>query len=320
MRWLKRALLAVPVLGPGLLRLKWTLDQQAAIKDNQARLAQDLADLRARLDPPRDVDAPPTSCLCTEAQLRAPAHAAWCRRFGEVPRLHRKQWEFSYICRALDAHGMLIRGRRGLGFGVGGEPLPALFASLGTTVVATDQATDQARAAGWTRDGQHASGLAAMQRPALCAPDAFAAAVAFRTVDMNAIPVDLRGFDFLWSACALEHLGSLDHAQRFVLAAMDCLVPGGIAVHTTEFTLSSDDATIERGATVLLRRRDIIGLVKRLAADGHQVAPIDWSPGDGVLDRFVDLPPFHHAPHVKLAIAGHTCTSIGLIIRKKPAA
>ena len=81
----------------------------------------------------------------------------------------------------------------------------------------------------------------------------------FRVVDMNAVPDDLRGFDFSWSSGAVEHLGSLAAGADFVLAQMDCLRPGGVAVHTTEFLVSSDVDTVEAGGTVFYRRRDVEG-------------------------------------------------------------
>jgi hypothetical protein len=64
-------------------------------------------------------------------------------------------------------------------------------------------------------------------------------------------------YDFLWSSCALEHLGSLDAGLDFVVNAMDLLKPGGTAIHTTEFNLSSDDETLTSGPCVIYRRRDI---------------------------------------------------------------
>jgi hypothetical protein len=33
------------------------------------------------------------------------------------------------------------------------------------------------------------------------------------------------------------------------------------------------------------------------------------------VDGYVDLPPYL-GPHVKLGIAGHACTSVGLVIRR----
>ena len=37
--------------------------------------------------------------------------------------LHRKMWEWLFIAEALRERGMLAAGRRGVGFGVGQEPL-----------------------------------------------------------------------------------------------------------------------------------------------------------------------------------------------------
>ena len=58
--------------------------------------------------------------------------------------LHRKMWEWLFIAEALRERGMLAAGRSGLGFGVGQEPLVALFAAAGCDVVATDQPHESA--------------------------------------------------------------------------------------------------------------------------------------------------------------------------------
>ena len=48
------------------------------------------------------------------------------------------------------------------------------------------------------------------------APPSFAL-VSLRHVDMNHVPADLAGrFDIVWSACALEHLGSIANGLRFM--------------------------------------------------------------------------------------------------------
>ncbi|MFC7553839.1 methyltransferase domain-containing protein [Pseudoroseomonas wenyumeiae] len=92
-------------------------------------------------------------------------------------------------------------------------------------MLATDLDPADPRAARWIGTGQHAP------PPAL----------PFRAVDMTRIPRDLHGqFDLVWSACALEHLGSLRAGENFILEAMRCLKPGGIAIHTTEFDLDAD--------------------------------------------------------------------------------
>src|SRR5206468_7166259 len=138
------------------------------------------------------------------------------------------------------------------------------FASFGCQIVATDQAEEAALAGGWIDTGQHATSLQALNERFICPPNQFKRLVSFRHVDMNAIPSDLKGFDFTWSSCAFEHLGSIKMGLRFLENQMACLRPGGIAVHTTEFNLSSNTKTIKRGTVVLFRRRDIEKVAARL--------------------------------------------------------
>lgn len=258
----------------------------------------------------------PLRTICTQAQMESREHARWCGQLGETPSYHRKQWEFSFICRALEERGLLAPGKRGLGFGVGEEPLAAAFAAYGCSIVATDLAATEAADRGWVDTGQHAGSRDELNARGLCPPEAFAERVRFRVVDMNAIPDDLEGFDFCWSACALEHLGSLEHGMRFVERSVACLRPGGVAVHTTELNLSSNDDTLSTGGTVLYRRRDFEALTRRLCAQGHEVVPLDDDLGDGLVDGFVDVPPYQADCHLRLDLAGYVCTSAGLIVTR----
>ena len=139
----------------------------------------------------------PVSQVCTEAQFSEPAYAYWCEQFRETPRMHRKQWEFCYVLQALSTRGRVAPGRRGLGFGVGEEPLAALFASRGVQVTATDLDPQRAADVGWNKTGQHAKVLADLNQRAICPPDAFDKLVSLQTVDMNAIPSSLSGYDFV---------------------------------------------------------------------------------------------------------------------------
>lgn len=261
--------------------------------------------------------AAPVSQLCTARQFDEPDYLATLQLLGERPARHRKAWEFVYIYRVLETYGCLGPGKRGLGFGVGREPLPAAMAAAGTEVVATDLATHHADAAPWIGTEQHIAGVEQLRRPGLCEDTALFARVSFRAVDMREIPSDLRGFDFTWSSCALEHLGSIVAGVRFIERSLDCLRPGGVAVHTTEFNLSSDDRTLDHAATVLFRRRDIAGLARRLVAIGHDVAPIKLDAGDQPLDRYVDLPPYDADTHLKLELEQFVTTSFGIVIRKR---
>jgi cyclopropane fatty-acyl-phospholipid synthase-like methyltransferase len=244
------------------------------------------------------------------------AYAYWCAAIGEVPRYHRKQWEFCYILQALARSGKLAPEMRGLGFGVGGEPLAALMAQRGVAVLATDLDQTAAQALGWVDTDQHAASKAALNARALCAPEAFDRLVDFRVVDMNAIPGDLAGqFDFCWSACALEHLGSIAQGLAFIENSIKCLVPGGVAVHTTEFNCSSDDDTLDHTSTVLFRQRDFLHLANRLRARGHHIE-LTFELGDQPLDQHVDVAPYSADRHLKLRIERWVTTSFGLIVHK----
>jgi SAM-dependent methyltransferase len=134
---------------------------------------------------------------------------------------------------------------------------------------------------------------------------------------MRSIPDELRDFDFCWSACSLEHLGSLDEGLRFIERSLATLAPGGIAVHTTEYNLTSNDATPDHGHTVLYRRRDLEQMVERLEAAGHEVAALDLDRGAGVFDEYVDLPPYGNDPHLAVWYKNYTTTSIALVVRAK---
>ncbi len=265
-------------------------------------------------------DAPPSlshpvSQACTTAQFDTEEYRYWCSQIREDPRYHRKQWEFCYILQALAAQGMLAPERRGVGYGVGTEPLTAVFADRGCHIVATDLDPNMAQEAGWVNTNQHASHIAALNTRGICDPSRFAQQVAFRFVDMNHIPADFRDFDFTWSACCLEHLGSIRNGLAFIENSLATLRPGGTAVHTTELNCSSDDETLESGATVLFRQRDIRDLCARLRAEGHEVE-LNFNLGDQPLDAYVDVPPYTSDRHLKLQIAQYTSTSFGLIIRK----
>jgi SAM-dependent methyltransferase len=263
------------------------------------------------------------SCLCTQAALESPEFVAWVRRMEPpwhikpdgTPVKHRKLWERCFIAEALRERGALRPGTRGLGFAVGQEPLPALFAGLGCEIVATDAGAEIAAEGNWIDTQQHAADQAALARPDLCDADAFARRVRFRAVDMNDIPPDLREFDFCWSACSFEHLGSLERGLRFVERMLDCLKPGGVAVHTTEFNLSSDQYTVAEGHDVIFRRHDIDGVADRLRRAGHAIE-IDYDSGSGPFDHAIDWPPYREEPHLKLLLCGYVATSLGLIIVK----
>lgn len=257
----------------------------------------------------------PVSQACTYKQMQDPLYAQWSHTLHENPSTHRKQWEFCYILQALETAGMLEEGRRGLGFGVGDEPLTAAFAARGIRVMATDLEVERAAQQGWVETDQHARSKEVLNGRGLCPPEQFDRLVDFRFMDMNRIDPDLNGFDFCWSACALEHLGSIEQGLSFIEGSLDCLKPGGVAVHTTEFNCQSDDQTLDNASTVLFRKRDFLALARRLRRRGHEIV-LNFDLGDQPLDQHIDVPPYAQENHLKLQIAQWVTTSYGLVVRK----
>jgi hypothetical protein len=240
----------------------------------------------------------------------------WVGRMGLSMAYHRKLWEFIYILRALEVSGCLKPGIRGLGFGVGKEPLAAVMADAGCEIVATDMPAGGPNEETWTTTDQRAARVEDLRKEGICDRETFLQRVTFRPVDMNRIPADLAGFDFAWSSCALDHLGSIPHGLQFVLNSLECLKPGGVAVHTTEFNLSSNTRTLTDGAVVLFRRKDIEELARRLAEAGHEIV-LNFRRGTRELDRYLVLPPYTEGPgHLKILLGSFETTSIGVIVRK----
>jgi hypothetical protein len=258
------------------------------------------------------------SGVCRQIHFSTDEFRYWINAMGRPPIMHRKDWELFYVAQVLFERDMLEEGKKGLVFAVGQEPLPALFAARGCEILATDQAPETAVAGGWIVTGQHSAQVDTLYREQLCPRDLFYSKVRYQSVDMNHIPDELSNrFDFCWSTCSYEHLGSLEHGLKFVERSIDTLVPGGIAVHTTEFNLSSNDDTLESEHLSIFRQRDMDELAARLTASGHEVAPFDWSTGPGFAETVVDLPPYKASPHLKLKLAQYDCTSVGIIVRKK---
>jgi SAM-dependent methyltransferase len=113
------------------------------------------------------------------------------------------------------------------------------------------------------------------------------AGIEFRHVDMKAIPLEFeRKYDFCWSSCALEHLGSIANGLAFIEASLRTLKPGGLAVHTTELNLGSG-ATVDNRDTVLYQAKHIEAFAEKLRAQGHEVAQSDFSRGNGFLARLI---------------------------------
>lgn len=255
------------------------------------------------------------SSVCQQIHFVLDEFRYWINAMGRRPRFHRKEWEWFYCAQALFERGFMQSGKAGLGFAVGREPLPSLFAAYGCDIVATDQGAESAERSGWSATDMYAGEYESLHHPNIVGRKEFMERVRFEPVDMTAIPKHLFGeFDFCWSSCALEHLGSLESGLQFVENSIKTLKPGGVAVHTTEFNLQSNESTLETQGDSIYRRQDIEALIRRLEGSGHIVEPVEWTMGNGLVETVSDTPPYKQSPHLKLNIAGYDCTSIAIII------
>jgi len=259
------------------------------------------------------------SQLPTANQMKSGVYQRWLDEIREKNRFNRKQWEYVYILQALHEHDLLREGVSGLGFGVGSEPLPAVMAGRGCTILATEINIEKPNARGWVKGKSIKELLDSLNNRGICEQARFAELVSFRDVDMNNIPSDINGFDFTWSSCSLEHLGTLKHGEDFIFNSLNCLKPGGLAVHTTEFTIARN-RTVECASTVYYRKKDIVALADRLQEHGHEVT-LNLSKGRSFLDWYIDFSPYRNTKHIKLIVSKQwkllLTTSIGLIIRKR---
>jgi len=263
---------------------------------------------------PRKVDL--KSKMCLQKDLESIEFAYWLDQIGIDLNYHRKYWELAYACQAVWQNDLLTTGKRGLGFAVGMEPLPSYFAAHGVKIHATDGPDHLS--GGWANTNQYAANLEALYRSHLISREAFDKNVSFEHVDMNNIPEHLQDFDFCWSLCSLEHLGSIELGLEFIVNSLKTLKSGGYAIHTTEYNVNSNTETQDFNPTVLFRRQDLERIAERLTQLGHEVIPLDFSRGELPLDNYIDLAPDEFiAPHLKLFNHNYIATSFGLIVKKK---
>ncbi|MDB5184903.1 MAG: hypothetical protein JWN38_711 [Candidatus Saccharibacteria bacterium] len=228
-----------------------------------------------------------------------------------------KFWQNAVMAEILWEHGLLTDGKRGLGFGVGEERLPALFAKHGVAITATDQDFTTQKAGYWSEQ-ELATGVQSLNKLNICDAEAFNKLVAYRPADMKKIPRALQKaeYDFLWSNCALGHLGSIPAGLEFIENSLKCLKPGGWAVHTTELNILSNDETVTGGSTVIFRIKDVYELQKKLTDQGYVVSPFNLMMGAQKADKRISMWPQFGNDYSKIQVMGHLATQIVLIIQR----
>ncbi len=292
---------------------------QAGVQDATRQLEFqsriDVTNLNARYEPQEF--ASERSIAVRAAHFADPAFLRWFELlYDGGMEHHRKPWEYAFVLDRAMRAGVLHPGARAVGFGVGTEPVPAVLASHGVDILATDLAPEDA--GHWAQSNQHAAGVTSLSFPKIVDDGILAERVRFAAADMND-PVDGLGrFDLVWSSCAIEHLGSPEAGLDFVLRSAALLEPGGVAVHTTELELTARATTADHGHCAVYRPSDVEGLADELRAAGFLIDVNLNVAMESPLDRYVALPPYPATDpaHLKLAIFDSVSTSFGIAVRR----
>jgi hypothetical protein len=228
-----------------------------------------------------------------------------------------KFWQNAVLVQALWERGVVKKGNFGLGFGVGTERLPALFAKYGVKITATDQDFKQQKAKHWAKY-ELATGIQSLNKLEICDKKAFSNQLTYIQVDMNDIPKKLYyKYDFLWSNCALGHLGSIKEGLNFIIESLNCLKPGGWAVHTTELNILSLRSTADNNSNVVIfRLLDIYRLQLKLVKLGYEVSVFNLNYGNTPEDKRISISPKFGNDFSKIQVMGYLATQIILLVHK----
>ena len=256
--------------------------------------------------------------VISEKRFRESNFFLWMSLLRETPRLHSKQFQNYAIMEA--ANSLIDSGRvnpKAIGFGVGTEPIPAGLVKIGYEVVATDY-LDGEIADDWKNTDQLVSTPDDLNTRGILTKEEFDSRVQFLNMDMNVIPENLNNqFDFVWSSCALGHIGGYDNGLRFIKRSVELLAPGGIALHTTELDVSIGKSKYESPTLSLYRKEDLEELIEYLRANHFKVdhfeIPKKWL---GASEKFVDKEPWGVRPHLRIDVFGREILSLVLRIQK----
>lgn len=271
------------------------------------------------------------SKVSTQADIESDWSRYWIRELGRNFNFHRKNWEQSYILQVLFEHEMLQEGKRGLGLGCGKEPLPSFLIKKGCKITAGDKPGKDDHG-GWITGGQYTESLSDLFYERFVDFETFKSKLELRYVDLNYLPPEFFGlYDFCWSVCVLEHIGSVQAGLNFLKNSLNLLKPGGISIHTTEFNYLDTPQSIDNWCSVLFKKEHIEQLSSEIMKLGGEVIGSDFSYGNKIFDLYIDTPPFfnqkieginikyppYDVPHIKLLIDGFPATCFGIIIKKK---
>ena len=264
------------------------------------------------------------SKVCDAADFFSPEYLEVVKNeLCEPPVLHRKQWEFGKIFLALKKAGMLKADKRGLSMGSGIEVVLYSIARRVQHLTVTDLYSSESL---WE-----------------CAkaanPDEFVRKNKRFPIDDNrlsALNMDMRSlafgdcsFDFAYSSCAFEHIGTDPDFLQHLNEVYRVLKDGGIYVMTTEFTCENETIPIPNNYIFSAGHLDRLIAGTRFIPEKRFDARIsEQSVNFPVPAQVNDLSyrgesDFSHAlatacvmPHVQLLCGKHHATSCILVLKK----
>jgi SAM-dependent methyltransferase len=241
--------------------------------------------------------------------------------FEDVPRFHRKQWEFAVIYRELEQRGLLRDDCSGISFGSGTEHLLYSIARRVKHIWATDL---YGATAAWDIVRTESALELIRSRAPFPYPEE---RISAKTMDMREIDFPDGTFDFAYSSCAIEHIGKRDDFIRHLREVSRVLKPGGVYAFTTELTYA--DRTVELEGNYYFSRSLLEDIIRGSGLDSdpefdasltdHRIntpLPVELSFGFNDGEGRFNEKLFGLLCHVQLAWANVAFTSCVVVLRK----
>lgn len=259
--------------------------------------------------------------VISEKRFKEENFFIWMSFLKERPRLHSKLFQFYAIMEA--ANSLLMEGNekgvlpKAIGFGVGTEPIPAALGKIGFKVTATDF-LDGDIASTWQDSNQLIHSVKDLNSRGILTENEFEAVINFLNLDMNKIPIEFQNkYDFVWSSCALGHIGGYQQGLDFIFKSSFLLKPGGIALHTTELDLSDNPSRYESSTLNFYKPKDLIEVLAALRSHGFQVddfyVPKMWTDRSV---KYLDREPWGDQPHIRIELYGREVVSVVMKITR----
>ncbi len=256
-------------------------------------------------------------CVCLgdvgELAVRAPSRFSRSMPADYVHRHNfRKWWEWEFIAECADLCGCLEGTQRGVGLGVGHEPLTFYFANHCQHVLATDLYSKETA---WSEARFDDFNAVYASSPI----DYPHEKVQVKNADMRHLEVPDGSMDFAWSCSSIEHVPTLKDLWEVFRELGRVLRVGGHAILTTEFCLTRAPYLLP-GVNALDRQlfQQMIMALEGFEVVGNVDLTFNWAhPGNAVKPRRYPPPFMTHTPHgtlMEFFRSGQMANPVGISI------